>query len=126
MKYRKQSIRVLFLVFLLACLLTGLAGIARVPARAAPQMQTVSHIVISQVYGGGGNNGAPYTHDYVELFNPSDVPLPLGGWSIQYAPPMGTTLFSGNVTPLSGSLAPGQYYLVQLGSSGSIGNPLPT
>mgnify|MGYP000977711502 FL=1 len=26
-------------------------------------------IVISQVYGGGGNSGAVYTHDFVELFN---------------------------------------------------------
>jgi uncharacterized protein len=26
-------------------------------------------IVISQVYGGGGNSGATYTHDFVELFN---------------------------------------------------------
>jgi hypothetical protein len=44
MKYRKRSIRVLFFVFLLACLLTGLAGagIARVPARAAPQMQATA------------------------------------------------------------------------------------
>lgn len=26
-------------------------------------------IVISQVYGGGGNAGAPYMNDFVELFN---------------------------------------------------------
>lgn len=34
--------RVLFFVFLLACLLTGLAGISRVPARAAPLMQATA------------------------------------------------------------------------------------
>ena len=26
-------------------------------------------VVISQVYGGGGNMGAPYSADFVELFN---------------------------------------------------------
>jgi len=27
------------------------------------------NIVVSQVYGGGGNTGATYTHDFIELFN---------------------------------------------------------
>jgi hypothetical protein len=27
-------------------------------------------VVVSQVYGGGGNAGSVYTHDFVELFNP--------------------------------------------------------
>ena len=37
--------------------------------------------MISQVYGGGGNSGATYTHDFVELYNngklavPTDLPL---------------------------------------------------
>ena len=57
MKYRKQSIRVLFFVFLLACLLTGLAGIARVPARAAPQMQAATNIVISEFRTLGPSGG---------------------------------------------------------------------
>jgi len=48
MKYRKQFMRVLFFVFLLACLLTGLAGTVRVPVRAAPQMQVATTIVISE------------------------------------------------------------------------------
>jgi hypothetical protein len=125
MKYRKQFMRVLFFVFLLACLLTGLAGTMRAPVRAAPLMQTVTYIVISQVYGGGGNSGAPYTNDYVELFNPSDGPLSVNGWSIQYASATGGS-FSNNVATLSGTLAPGQYYLVQLASGGTVGSPLPT
>src|SRR5215213_2411048 len=36
----------------------------------APRAQAVStSIVISQVYGGGGNSGATYQNDFVELFN---------------------------------------------------------
>lgn len=53
--------------------------LASLPAAAAPA------IVISQVYGGGGNSGAPYRNDYVELFNRDAVPVSLRGWSVQYA-----------------------------------------
>ena len=84
-------------------------------------------LVISQVYGGGGNSGAPYTNDYVELFNPTAVPISLAGYSVQYASATGTGSFSANaVTALSGALAPGQYYLVQQASGGANGVPLPT
>ena len=124
----KRFWRGLFFLLLITALCGGLAlPVMNTPARAAPQMQVVSHIVISQVYGGGGNSGATYLNDYVELFNPSDVPLPLDGYSIQYAPATGAGLFSDNVIPLSltGELAPGQFYLVQL-ASGANGSPLPT
>ncbi len=32
------------------------------------------NVVISQVYGGGGNSGAPFTHDFIELFNRGSAP----------------------------------------------------
>jgi uncharacterized protein len=85
-------------------------------------------IVISQVYGGGGNSGAPYTHDFVELFNRGTTIVSLAGWSIQYASATGTGGFGSTatqITPLSGSLTPGQYLLVQEASS-TVGAPLPT
>src|SRR5690348_6311606 len=47
---------------------------------------TVSNgLVISQVFGGGGNSGAPYTHDFIEIFNRGTVAISLGGKSLQYA-----------------------------------------
>jgi predicted extracellular nuclease len=73
-------------------------------------------LVISQVYGGGGNLGAPLLHDYVELFNRSTVDLPLSGLSLQYASAAGTGVFGANdgaITPLSGTLAAGHYVLVR-------------
>ena len=81
-------------------------------------------IVISQVYGGGGNAGAPFTHDFIELFNQGATTVSLAGWSVQYASSNGNTW---QVTSLSGSIEPGGYYLVQeaQGTSGS-GSPLPT
>ncbi|HET9396789.1 MAG TPA: lamin tail domain-containing protein, partial [Nitrospiraceae bacterium] len=83
-------------------------------------------VVISQVYGGGGNSGAALQSDFVELFNRSSAPVSLSGWSVQYASATGTGQFSSNtVVPLSGELQPGQYYLIQLASSGTVGAALP-
>ena len=83
----------------------------------------VDHIVISQIYGGGGNSGATYTHDYVELYNPSGVSFNLAGWSLQYASATGTSWT--NKQPLGGLIAPGEYFLVRLASGGAVGSPLP-
>lgn len=82
----------------------------------------VSPVLISQVYGGGGNSGATYRNDYVELYNRSSSTVSLAGWSIQYTSSSGT---SWQTAALSGSVAPGKYYLVQLGG-GSSGATLPT
>ena len=83
-------------------------------------------IVISQVYGGGGNIGAPYLNDFVELFNRGTTTVSLSGMSIQYTSATGTGNFSASTTLLSGSLAPGQYYLVrQAGSTNGVVLPTP-
>src|SRR5688572_27534580 len=52
---------------------------------------TSPDVVISQVYGGGGNAGASLTHDFVELFNAGAVSVSLTGWSLQYATSAGTS-----------------------------------
>ncbi len=82
-------------------------------------------VVISQVYGGGGNSGAPFTNDFVEVFNRSAAPVDLAGWSLQYASATGTGQFAANpVVALGGRLQPGRYLLVALGG-GAIGMALP-
>ena len=81
-------------------------------------------VVISQVYGGGGNSGAPFTHDFIELFNRGVTTVSLSGWSVQYQSATGTGTWQ--VTPLTGSIAPGGYYLVQEASNAAVGSPLPT
>jgi hypothetical protein len=78
--------------------------------------------VISQVYAGGGNTGATYTNDFVELFNRGGAAVDLTGWTIQYASAAST---SWQLTTLSGTLAPGRHYLVQLGSTAAVGAALP-
>jgi len=81
------------------------------------------HITISQVYGGGGNSGATYTNDYVELYNPTSSTVTVTGWSLQYGSATGTTWT--NKQPIGGYIEPGQYYLVRLASGGANGAPLP-
>jgi len=81
------------------------------------------NVVISQVYGGGGNSGAPFTHDFIELFNRSGSPVNLTGWSVQYGTASGATW---QKTDLAGTIAPGQYLLVQQASGGANGVALPT
>ncbi|HKP47408.1 MAG TPA: DNA/RNA non-specific endonuclease [Pyrinomonadaceae bacterium] len=81
------------------------------------------HVTISQLYGGGGNSGATYTNDYVELYNPTAATISLTGWSIQYGPATGST-FTGK-TVIGGTIAPGAHYLISLASGGGPGAPLP-
>jgi hypothetical protein len=81
------------------------------------------HVVISQLYGSGGNSGAAFTNDYVELYNPTPNSFNLAGWSLQYAS-AGDSNWS-NKQPLGGIIASGEYFLIKLGSNGSNGNPLP-
>lgn len=93
-------------------------------SRVQPASAVSPDVVISEVYGGGGNSGATYTNDYIELYNRGSVAVDLTGWSVQYASATGTGNFT--ATPLSGSLAPGQYYLVQEAAGTGGSTPLPS
>ncbi len=90
--------------------------------------QVASQVVISQVYGGGGNTGAVYTNDFIEIFNRGSVSVDVTGWSVQYASTAGG--FGLKTDLPSVVLAPGQYLLVQ-GAAGNqcammpCGVPLP-
>ena len=99
-----------------------------------------TRLVISQMYGGGGNTGAPFTYDFLELFNPTGSAINITGYSIQYVNATGTAW---NAVALpSATVAPGHYYLIQAAAgttvtginlpvtpdfitgNGSTGNPL--
>jgi predicted extracellular nuclease len=87
-------------------------------------------IVISQVYGGGGNSGATYTNDFIELFNRGTSPASLAGWSVQYASATGTGNFGANSSQITElpdvTLQPGQYLLIQEAQGSGGTTPLPT
>jgi hypothetical protein len=100
-------------------LLALLAALLLYPAAAHAG---ATDVVVSQIYGGGGNAGAHFRNDYVELFNTGSGTVDLSGWTVQYATAAGTTW---QTTALSGTIAPGRYYLVQLASNSDVGATLP-
>jgi len=82
------------------------------------------HVVISQIYGGGGNTGAIYKNDFVELYNPSGLTFDLTGWSLQYTSADGDG-WEFTSYPLGGTIGPGKYFLIALASGGATGSALP-
>ncbi|KQV45595.1 MULTISPECIES: ExeM/NucH family extracellular endonuclease [unclassified Duganella] len=95
----------------------------RIPLRAsalaallACQPAFAADVVISQMYGAGGNNGATLRYDYVELFNRGSAAVAVGGWTIQYASASGTTWGKAEL-PAGTSIDPGKYFLLKLASS---------
>jgi uncharacterized protein len=91
-----------------------------------PAAASTSGLVVSQVYGGGGNAGATLKNDFIEIYNAGSTSVSLAGWSVQYNSATGTGTWQ--KTDLSAvTLQPQQYYLVQeaKGSGGSVDLPTP-
>jgi hypothetical protein len=101
-------------------LLALLASLLIVPAGAGAG---TTNVVVGQIFGGGGNAGAPFRNDYVELFNGGSSTVDISGWTVQYATAAGT---SWQTTPLTGAIAAGGHYLIQLASASDTGAVLPT
>lgn len=100
-----------------------LSGLCAVMASSAGA-QIANHVVISEIYGGGGNAGANYTHDFIELYNPTSLPVSLSGWSVQYASATGTSWAK---TDLTGSIPAKGFYLIReaQGTGGNTALPTP-
>ena len=107
-----------------AMAVTG-AAFAAAPAHANT---TGPGLVINEAYGGGGNSGATFKNDFVELRNTTTHTISLGGLSVQYRSAQGTGQpGSGNVIALASvDLPAGDTYLIQ-GAAGAGGTQdLPT
>lgn len=100
----------------------ALVATAALTLAAAPAF-AVGAVVISQVYGAGGNAGATYNRDYIELFNRSGAAQDISGWSVQYAATTGSS-WAQTTIPAATILAPGGYYMIGE-ASGANGAPLP-
>jgi Lamin Tail Domain/Secretion system C-terminal sorting domain len=77
--------------------------------------QKADHVVIAEVYGGGGNSGAYYKYDYIILYNPTSSSVDLSTWSVQYA---SSSSSNWHTTNLTGTIQANSYYGIQ-GSAGS-------
>ena len=108
-----------------ATVLVGLA-VAATSLVAVPVTATANPagtgLVISEVYGGGGNSGAQYTHDFIELYNPTDAAISLTGHTVEYFSSGGG---SGGSTVLTGSIPARGHYLVQQAKGAGGALPLP-
>ena len=79
-------------------------------------------LLISQVYGGGGNSNATLSHDYVELRNTGSSPVSLSGLSLQYAASTGSNW---SKLDLVGTVPANGYFLVRLATNNAaVGAPL--
>ncbi|MDT0214940.1 ExeM/NucH family extracellular endonuclease [Rothia sp. ARF10] len=89
---------------------------------AAPASAVSTTVLISEVYGGGGNSGAPFQNDFIELGNRSTSAVSLAGWKVEYFSASGGT---GGSTTLSGSIAAGKTFLIKQGAGAGAGAALP-
>lgn len=80
-------------------------------------------LVIGEVYGGGGNSGAPYSNDFVEVHNPTSATVPLDGYAVAYFSAGGN---AGGTVDLTGQIPAGRTYLVQLAAGTGSAPALPT
>ncbi|MCT1459685.1 ExeM/NucH family extracellular endonuclease [Aestuariimicrobium sp. p3-SID1156] len=94
-------------------------GLATSPAKAA-----ASHLIINELYARGGSPNQPWVTKYVEIYNPTGATIDLSGLSIQYRAATGTAAAS-FTAPLKGTLAPGDFFVLQGASNGSNGAALP-
>ena len=98
----------------------ALTTAAATGAQAAPAPSAA--VVINEVYGGGGNTGAPVNRDFVELVNKTTVAVDLSAWSVQYASTVGTSWTT--KVNLTGVVIPGGGKIVVGGAGGANGDPV--
>src|SRR5213075_1586849 len=67
-------------------------------------------LIISQVYGGGGNSGASFKNDFIELHNPTGAGINLAGLAVQYGAATGNTWQVTALPPVT--LGPGAFFLI--------------
>lgn len=91
------------------------AGLTPLAASANP---AGTNLVISEVYGAGGNTGAPYNADFVELFNPTGAPVELLGDYLVYRSSTGSP---GGAVALRGTVPAGGTFLVRMSGTGANG-----
>src|SRR5699024_3530005 len=68
-----------------AALTLGLTALPGLAPMAQAAVVEPGDLQIQEIYGGGGNAGAVFQNDFVELVNTSEDDLSVDGWTLQYA-----------------------------------------
>ena len=100
----------------LAISFAGLQAFAASPVQANPG---TTELVVKEVYGAGGNSGAVFNADFVELYNPTAGSKSLNGLSVQYRSAGGGV--GGTQALPNVSIGAGSHYLVQMSAAGANG-----
>src|ERR671921_876077 len=105
----------------LAVLASAAVVAAGLTVCAPPAQAASTGLIITEVYGNGGNSGANLNADYVELYNASGSEISLSGKSLQYRSATGTGNANGAVA-LSGTVPSHEHYLVQVSAATTNGS----
>src|SRR5690242_20303400 len=111
------------------------AAICVLVLHSAASAQAIANpdIRISQIYTRGGEPGAAFQNDYIELFNRGQTTVDISGWSLNISNfagvPPNIQISSTNIRFISSSgilISPGAHFLFKFGGSGSNGQPINT
>jgi len=72
-----------------------------------------TNVIITQVYGSGGNSGATYKSDFIELFNTTGTDINISGWCLYY---LGATSSTTNIKyefPTNTIIKAGKYFALK-------------
>lgn len=75
--------------------------------------QVANHVSISEVLVDGVNESSAANNDeFVEIYNPTDSPVGVGGWTLDYRSASGTTFNNKHTIPNGTTIQPHRYYLI--------------
>jgi hypothetical protein len=98
------------------------------PAARAQTLGGSPNLVISQIYTRGGEPGASYQKDFIEIFNRGTEPVDMNNYSLHMSTTTGTIPTGITVRIMSSRgivVQPGRYLLIALKGDGTAGQPLP-
>ncbi len=98
-----------FFLLLISALCGGLAlPVVSAPARAAPQMQAATSVVISEFRTTGPSGGSD---EFIELYNPASSSIPIASWQLKVLNGTGSQVTRATI-PAGTNLGAGQHFLI--------------
>ncbi|NRQ49864.1 ExeM/NucH family extracellular endonuclease [Aeromicrobium stalagmiti] len=109
----------------------AVASLVAAPASPASANPAGSNLIINEIYPNGGSGGGVYKLRYYELYNPTNAPINVNGWSLQYRSALSSGVPNvgsfGTVAALGDKTIPaGKHLLVSGPGNANNANDLPT